>query len=261
MNLNAVSKDILVRQLLGLGVQPGAVLLAHTSFSKVRPVEDGPKGLIEALQAALGPEGTLVMPSMTSDDDHPFDPKRTPCAWRGVVADTFWRLRGVLRSDSPAAFAAIGPQATRIVAPHPVDLPHGLDSPVARVCELDGQVLLLGVGHDADTTVHVAESLAGVRYRARKHVVLLKDGKPTRFDYWEIDHCCQKFNLVDRWLDEKGLQSRGKVGNAEARLVRSRDVVAVVLERLNANETVFLHPKGLDSECDEAWDSLNTSRH
>jgi hypothetical protein len=33
-------------------------------------------------------------------------------------------------------------------------------------------------------------------------------------------------------------------------------VVAVVREQLRANETVFLHPKGVDEECDEAWESL-----
>jgi len=46
------------------------VLLVHTSFSKVRPVEGGTQGLIVALQAALGPNGALVMPGMTDDDEH-----------------------------------------------------------------------------------------------------------------------------------------------------------------------------------------------
>jgi len=261
MQHEKVSRTDLVEQLLDLGVRPGGVLLVHTAFSKVKPVESGPMGLIEALLVAIGPKGTLVMPSMTRDDDHPFDPKTTPCTWMGVVADTFWRMPGVFRSDNPAAFAAIGPQATRVIAPHPVDPPHGLDSPVGRVYELDGQVLLLGVGHDADTTVHLAESLAGVRYRRKKHLTLLEDGKPTRFDYWEIDHCCQKFDLVDGWLDARGFQNRGQVGNAEARLARSRHIVAVVLEQLSASETLFLHPKGVDVQCDEAWESLSISRH
>jgi aminoglycoside 3-N-acetyltransferase len=146
------------------------------------------------------------MPSMTEDDDHPFDPKTTPCTSMGIVSDIFWRLPGVLRSDNPGAFAAVGKEATRITAPHPIDPPNGLDSPVGRVCELDGQVLLLGVGHDANTTIHLAESLAGVRYRRRKYVTVVKEGKPTRVDYKEIDHCYQNFNLVDRWLEEKGFQ-------------------------------------------------------
>ena len=243
-------------QLRALGVQPGQTLQVHTAFSKVGPIEGGPIGLIEALRAAIGPGGTLVMPSMTDDDDHPFDPQSTPCLGMGVTADTFRRVPGVLRSDSPHAFAAIGPNAERITAPHPIAPPHGLDSPVGRVWELGGHVLLLGVGHDADTTVHLAENLAGVRYRASRHVTVLREGVPIRCDYLEIDHCCERFALVDAWLDERNLQRRGTIGHAEARLVRARVVVDVVTERLRTNETAFLHPVGTDAECDEAWASL-----
>src|SRR3954471_14742636 len=86
------------------------------------------------------------------------------------------RMPGILRSDSPHAFAAVGPHAERITMPHPVDVPHGLNSPPGRVYQLDGQVLLLGVGHDADTTIHVAEDIARVRYRQPKHATVMVDG-------------------------------------------------------------------------------------
>jgi aminoglycoside 3-N-acetyltransferase len=250
------SKSRLTDQLLALGVPPGSTLLVHCAFSKVKPVEDGPLGLISALQAALGPDGTLVMPSMTDDDDHPFDAEKTSCRGMGIVADSFWRMDGVRRSDSPHAFAARGPMARRITVPHPADIPHGLDSPVGRVYDLDGWVLLLGVDHTRDTTVHLAEFLAGVRYRRKKSLILLAGGRPARFEYAEIDHCCQNFSKVDRWLDERELQIRGRVGGADARLIRSRDIVGVVTERLRENETVFLHPRGVDAQCDEARNSL-----
>ena len=111
MPAQPVSPTQLIAQLHALGVQPGGVLLVHCAFSKVKPVEGGPAGLIAALQATLGPKGTLVMPSMSWDDEHPFDPRSTPCIEEmGVVADTFWRIPGVLRSDSPHSFAAAGPQ-------------------------------------------------------------------------------------------------------------------------------------------------------
>jgi aminoglycoside N3'-acetyltransferase len=174
----------------------------------------------------------------------------------GVVADTFWRMQRVLRSDSPHAFAASGPRAAEITAPHPPDIPHGLDSPIGRVYELDGQVLLLGVGHDANTTVHLAENLAGVRYRLPKYLTILREGQPTRYPYSEIDHCCENFNLLDPWLEAQGRQRRGVVGNAEAHLARSRDIVETALPHLRENETVFLHPAGLCGECDEARASL-----
>ena len=250
----------LTAQIRELGVGPGAVLLVHTSFSRVGPVEGGPQGLIDALQAVVGPKGTLVMPSMSDDDDHPFDPRTTPCLGMGVVADTFWRAANVLRSDSPHAFAAIGPEATRIAADHPLDEPHGLNSPVGRVYELDGQILMLGVGHDANTTIHLAEALARVRYRRQKSATIIQAGPPTRYCYSEIDHCCDNFNLVDQWLDAEMGQRRGRVGNGEARLARSRTVVATVSARLRANETVFLHGPGIDVECDEARASIGLSR-
>ncbi|MFL6564870.1 MAG: AAC(3) family N-acetyltransferase [Burkholderiales bacterium] len=204
------------------------MLLVHAAFSQIAPVQGGPHGLIEALLAALGGQGTLVMPSMADDDDTPFDRRTMPCRGVGILADAFWRLPGVLRSDSPHAFAAVGPHAERITMPHPVDVPHGLNSPPGRVYQLDGQVLLLGVGHDADTTI----------------------GRPKRYEYGESDHCCENFRLLDVWLAPR--QRRGRVGNAEARLARSRDIVSAALERLRGNETVFLHESGSCSECDAA---------
>jgi aminoglycoside 3-N-acetyltransferase len=137
-----------------------------------------------------------------------------------------------------------------------VDGPHGLDSPVGRIYELDGQVLLLGAEHDANTTIHLAENLAGVRYRRPKYATILIGGQPMRYDYGEIDHCCQNFNLMGRWLEAEGLERRGNVGHAEARLTRSRDIVELALGRLLENETVFLHAVGVDIECDEARESL-----
>jgi aminoglycoside N3'-acetyltransferase len=246
-------------QLRSLGVEPGGVLVVHTAFSRIAPLEGGPLGLISALRSTLGPAGTLVMPSMSDDDDHAFDPDTTPCLGMGVVADTFWRLPGVLRSDNPHAFAAIGPKAAEITAPQPLDVPHGLDSPVGRVYELNGQVLLLGVGHDADTTIHLAENLAGVRYGRPKYLMTLIRGQLTRLDYIEIDHCCDNFRLLDQWLDTTRGQRHGIVGHGPARLASSRAIVQTALAHLAQDETVFLHSPGLCSECDEARATLQAS--
>ncbi len=247
-----LSRDEVMRQLRALGVEEGSILLVHTSFRAVRPVEGGPLGLITALCAALGPDGTLVMPSSTGDDDEPFDPATTPASPDlGVVADTFWRLAGVMRSSHPFAFAAAGPRAAQITS-DPLPLPpHIPDSPVGRVHELDGQVLLLGVGHDANTTLHLAELLAGVPYRVPKYCTVLQEGRPVRIHYGENDHCCERFAFVDGWLRGRGLQSEGRVGHAQARLARARDIVGVALEHLAHDPLVFLHPPGAGcAECD-----------
>jgi len=77
--MDTISCEVLTQNFLELGVKPGGVLLVHTSFSKIKPIEVGPLGLISALRSALGPDGTLVMPSMSCDDDHPFDKTKSPC--------------------------------------------------------------------------------------------------------------------------------------------------------------------------------------
>ena len=69
-----ICRHELVEQLRAIGVLQGAVLLVHTSFRAVRPVEGGPTGLIEALQEVIGRDGTLVMPSWSGRDDEVFDP-------------------------------------------------------------------------------------------------------------------------------------------------------------------------------------------
>jgi aminoglycoside 3-N-acetyltransferase IV len=256
--LEEIDKAELMRQLTDLGVIKGDVLLVHTSFRAVSPVEDGPLGLIAALRETLGPRGTLVMPSWSGNDDEPFDPATSPSSPDlGVTADMFWRLAGVRRSNHLQAFAATGPLAKAILA-DPLPLPpHIPESPVGRVHEHDGKVLLLGVGHDANTSLHLAELIAGVPYRTPAYCTVLQDGQPMRIDYGENNHCCIRFALADDWLRHEGLQSEGRVGHAQARLMRSRDVVRLAVAHLKQDPLVFLHrPEDRCAECDEARASI-----
>jgi len=253
-----MTPEAIAEQLLRLGVERSGILLVHTSYRAVRPVEGGPEGLIAALRLALGPEGTLVMPSWGGDDDRPFDRRVDETSpGLGVLPRVFWKLSGVDRSPHVHAFAAAGPAAAAILE-DPLPLPpHRVESPVGRVWEMDGQVLLLGVNHDADTTIHLAEVLAGVPYRIPKYCTVLQSGSPVRVDYGENDHCCQRFVLVDDWLREGGLQREGSVGHGLGRLTRSRHVVDVVRPRLEREPLHFLH--GFDEgcrECDRARASV-----
>lgn len=243
------------RQVAALGVKPGDLVLAHVSFRAARPIAGGPAGLLAGLHEALGPQGTLVMPSYTGDDDRPFDPSTTPAdPDLGVVADTFWRLPGVLRSDHPFAFAANGPLAREVTSDPIAFPPHSIASPVGRVFRRHGRVLLVGVGHEANTTIHLAELLAGVKYRRQKHCTILVEGMPERVDYEENDHCCERFSLMDGWLRARRLQAEGPVGHADARLANACDVVDCGLAHLGRDPTLFLHEEGTGcEECDDAW--------
>jgi aminoglycoside 3-N-acetyltransferase len=233
------------------------VLLVHTSFRAVRPVEGGPLGLIAALREAVGAEGTLVMPTMTGDEEL-FDPRSTPSEGMGITAETFWRRSGVVRSAHPgASFAAEGPLAQRICAPHPLTPPHGRDSPPGRVVDLDGQILLLGVDHSESTVLHVAEDVAGVPYSVEHPCLVEVDGVPRRVMLPEPDHCCRGFRRMNAWLEERGLQREGTVGRARSKLVRAGDVVEVAVGRLREDPLVFLcAPSARCPECDAARASI-----
>ena len=252
-----VSIEQLVEQLRALGVRPGGVLLVHTAFTEVRPVEGGPLGLLDALRAALGPGGTLVMPAMT-DGESVFDPATTPTAGMGITAELFRRQPGVLRSTHPGgSFAAAGPLAERICAPQPLSPPHGPDSPVGRVHDLDGQVLLLGVSHSENTTLHLAEAIARVPYSVSHPCVVELDGAARTVMIAETDHCCVRFRLADEWLYARRLQDGGPVGAAYARLCRSRDIVAVAALHLARDPLIFLcPPSAACEECDLARASV-----
>lgn len=248
----------LAAQLRKLGVQSGGVLVVHMSFRAVRPVDGGPAGVIEALRLAVGDSGTIVMPSWGDDDSVPFNIAATHVADSlGVTADVFRCMPGVRRSEHPFAFAALGPHAERIVS-DPLPLPpHRIESPIGRAWELGAQVLLLGVDHSENTTIHLAELMASVPYGVRKDCTVLEDGESKRIEYLENDHCCQRFKLVGEWLRARGLERSGQVGSAVARLVRSRDVVDVAVEHLKRDPLVFLHPveEGCE-ECTEARASV-----
>ena len=128
---------------------------------------------------------------------------------------------------------------------------------MGRVHALDGQILLLGVGHDANTTLHLAELMADVPYRAPKHCTVLRDGRPVRIDYSENDVCGELFGLADGWLRERGKQVEGRVGSAWSRLMRSRDLAAIVVDRLRREPLTFLHPPEAGCrDCDVARESI-----
>lgn len=253
--MEMIPKTRLAGQLRDLGVREGGMLLVHASFRNVRPVEDGPEGLIAALTEALGPEGTLAMPSATGDDDAAFDPATTDNRDDlGVVADLFWRMPGVIRSPHFDAVAARGPKAEWITGGPFVLPPAAPGSAIDRIREAGGQVLLLGVTQHANTMLHLAELVGGAPYRSDFHYI---DAAGRGVHYGENDSCCAKFELAEDWLREAGELRAGTVGHAEARLMDAQVLVRIAAEKVRENPLVFLHgaEEGCE-ECDEARESL-----
>lgn len=251
-----IPTEELINGLRQLGVQPGSLLLVHTSLRNVGWVSDGPTAVINALRTVLGPDGTLVMPTMT-DGEQLYDRRTTPTVHMGIVAETFWRMAGVLRSTHPAgSFAAVGPLAQIIAAPQPLDPPHGIDSPPGRVYTHDGWILLLGVDHSANTSIHVAENMSNAPYRIVDRLLVQEEDGETRWvEIAEVNHCCRNFAKVGAPLAAREQLTIGKVGNATAQLMRARHLVDLACELMAEDPYYLLCPPGqcqFEDECDEA---------
>ncbi|MGH2701561.1 MAG: aminoglycoside N(3)-acetyltransferase [Actinomycetota bacterium] len=241
----------LVRDLRALGVMPGDTVLAHSSLSAIGWVVGGAHAVVLALEKALSPGGTLVMPSHSNGLTDPaswvnppvpapwfetireempaFDPAVTPTRGMGAVVDCFRSQPGVLRSNQPRdSFCALGPHATTIVAGHDLAFGLGESSPLARLYDLDARVLLLGVGHESNTSLHLAEYRAewpGKKLIAQGAPVMV-DGQRRWERFQDVDLDSDDFEALGADFERDSDSVRlGRVGLAAARLMDQRAAI------------------------------------
>ena len=248
------TRATLAADLRRLEVMPGSVLMVHCSLRSLGWVCGAQTAVIQALQDALTPAGTLVMPSHSSDltdpaqwsqppvphewqrtirDNMPaYHPQTTPTRGMGAVAEQFRTWPGVLRSAHPAfSLAAAGPHAAELIDPHPLADPFGETSPLARLYLLDASVLLLGVGFDRCTALHLAECRAWPdRPSAIQGAPLMVEGA-RRWVWYEVPPKeAERFPEIGTLLEQAGLITTGMVGSAACRLVRARNAVDAAVE-------------------------------
>lgn len=244
--------DTLTRDLRDLGLAEGSTVLVHASLSALGWVVGGPEAVILALERALGPRGTLMMPAYSMnapDPSHwvdppvpeswwatiedawpPFDPQRSPPRRLGTIAETFWGQIETERSDHPNdSFCARGPNSHRLLAAHRLDSSLGDGSPLGRLYELDGQVLLLGVDHTSNSSLHLAEYRAtwpGKRASPPRNARVVRDGAVVELTLQDLELNSDDFGALGRDLERETTAVRlGAVGAGTARRMPQRAAV------------------------------------
>jgi aminoglycoside 3-N-acetyltransferase len=240
-----VTHGDLVRNLLGLGINPGQTLLVHARVGSIGLDHGGAPGVLHALRAAVGNTGNIVAPTMTMENSvtsrahrdlmarmsadevaayrQPgFDRETTPST-SGRLGEALRLAPGAVRSNHPqSSFGAIGPAATELMAEHRLKSHLGERSPLAKLYAMNASVLLLGVDYNRCSAFHLAEYRyvehpptrkyrCVVLWRKRRQWITFKDVKLDDEDFAKIG--------ADFDLFHGDSVKQGNVGKALGRLI------------------------------------------
>lgn len=252
-----ITVETLRSDLTALGVREGMTLLVHSSFKSLGQwVAGGPVAMILALEQAIGDTGTLVVPTHSNDLSDPsgwenppvptewwdtireqmppYDPDLTPLWHMGVIPELFRKQSGVKRSGHPhVSFAARGIHADFITDHHGLDYGLGEQSPLARIYETEGWVLLLGVGHANNTSLHLAEYRAD--YPGKKEIgssaPMILQGERQWVKFRDIEIDSEDFEKIGADFErDTGKVLRGSIAGAPAMLMPQKALIDYAAE-------------------------------
>lgn len=253
-----MTRSELVQGLRSLGVRAGGALMVHTRMSALGWVVGGSQTVVEALLEVLGPDGTLMAYAGWEDDPWhlaewperwqrayleelpPFDPALSEADHEmGRVPERIRTWPGARASSGHVMrMVAVGARAEWLTAGQPWDDPQGIGSPLARLVEAEGRVLMLGAPLETLTILHHAEALAeapGKRWVLYR-VPVREGARVVWRDVHDIDTSSRgalpyerfvpegvdAFEFIGRSALDAGIGRPGRVGEAESHLFEAR---------------------------------------
>lgn len=260
MDRKILVKDDIIQALKSVGVCNGQTIMVHTSLSSLGFVCGGAQTVIEALLECVGEDGTIMMPSQSWKNLDPevgvhweepeewwqiirdnwpaYDKDITPTNTMGAVAEMFRRWSGALRSNHPArSVSALGKYAKYLTEDHDLSNIFGDGSPIGRLYELNGYVLLIGVGYDKNTSLHLADARAEYsgKHLSTEHSAIMVNGKREWVAYQTLYVDGEDFEKIGEAFELQGKFKRETLGNGSICLMRQRDVVDFAVEWIEKN--------------------------
>lgn len=236
--------------LANLGVREGDVLVVHSSLSAIGWVVGGPQTILDGLLDSVGATGTVTMPAHSGGlsepsnwqnpavpsewwdtiraEMAPFDAHLTPLREMGAVAEAFHRLPGTLRSNHPTvSHLAYGPLAETITSEHQLEFGLGDASPLGHLYDANAKIVLIGVDHDNNTSLHLAENRAEWPGRPirRQGSPVIRDGRREWVTYDELDPNTDDFIDVGRAHAEAREERVVTLGAGFVRCIDMRSLV------------------------------------
>ncbi len=246
----------LTADLLALGVQPGGLLLVHSSLralgSEFTRANQGAERAIQALLDALGSAGTLLMPALSFKTVGPQNPLFDVCstpACIGALQEYFRTRAGTIRSVHPThSVCGVGRRAAALLSDHQLDTtPCGPHSPFAKLPHTGGQILFIGCGLRPNTSMHAIEEHVEPPYLYGSPVdyrVILADGRVTTMNVrsHNFKGWAQRYDRLEQ-VQKHGLR-KGRVLQAECYLVDAAEMESAALSALRSDPLFFVEHNG-----------------
>jgi len=255
------TEESLLYDLRALGIKRGDTLIVHSAMSKIGWVCGREPAVVGALLRAVGRTGLLVMPAHSGDNSEPsdwqnppvpegwfaiireampaYDRRVTPTRCMGRIAECFRAWPGTRRSAHPhVSWCARGRGARWLLRGHTFNKPcFGPGSPLGRLYRRNAKVLLLGVGYDNCTALHLAEALYPGTPKIAVGAAVRVRGKRVWRSWQEIDMDSDRFPGIGAAYEAAGGEAVcGKIGAAECKVVRVRGLVDFGVEWLGTEK-------------------------
>ena len=238
---SVVTKDSFIKALEYVGLGPNMNIEVHSSLSSFGYVVGGARTIVDALMEVITDGGTILMPTQTSDNSDPsswenppalpsvwkelrenmpaYDPERSDLWYMGDVVENFRHRDGVMFSNHPStSFAAWGRYARLLCNRQSLHFPLAEESPVARLYELKGHVLTLGVDFTNVTCLHLSEYRTEARPIVVQNACLSNNGKREWRKYLDLDIDSSGFDRVRAELEKKNLIRETDLNGCKIRL-------------------------------------------
>ena len=125
-------------------------------------------------------------------------------------------------------------EADWITSDHPLQFGYGADSPLEKLCEVRGKILLLGPLFDSLTILHYAEHIADVpnKRTERYRWPVLRGGKCEWIEFEQFDTSSgivdwpdgSYFQSITKAYMARGRCAEGRVGATDSYLFDARDL-------------------------------------
>lgn len=247
---HVITKAHLKAAFCAVGVRPEQVLMVHTSLGKIGYVCGGAQSVIEALIETVGGEGTIMMPTQSWKNLDPdagvhgdaapedwqvirdwwpaYDKELTPTNTMGAVAEMFRKWPGSIRSDHPArSVCAWGKHAQYLTEGHDLSNIFGDGSPIGKLYELDADVLLIGVGYNKNTSLHLADVRADYpgKHMSTEHSAVWEEGKRVWKAYETLYVDGEDFVQIGEAFEQEHKVRKAGLGETVIRLMKQRELV------------------------------------